>query len=397
MEFKIECPWCNQHYSVDDSFIGQNVECSVCGKEFVVRRPNDSVLDKNTKTTDSFQNERIEDKHITTYDYNKEVLPERKNRIRFIAFSVLVLLIPVCIALCFICYKTASRELAGRNYRKGKISFDEHRYEDAVNSFQKAAEFGYSEAQLMLGMCYFNGDGIKRDYDEAVKWFRRAAEQNNLQAQFKLGVCYFGGIGVNRREDEALYWLQKAAKQGNHEAQIYLGDYYYDKGKTLENFSEALKWYQKGEETGIISDENKARILMCMTFQEAYNGDAKAQLAVFLAYEGELFGIKQDESESQKWLMESANSGNPQAQGLLGAALMKKGNEEEALKWLNKAGEQEDANAMLILAQYYTEKARKHSLRDETFSAHFAYQDAQKWINKLQAIDAKSSSKEDKK
>jgi len=42
MEFKIECPWCNQHYSVDESLVGQKVECSVCEKEFVVRRPNDS-------------------------------------------------------------------------------------------------------------------------------------------------------------------------------------------------------------------------------------------------------------------------------------------------------------------------------------------------------------------
>lgn len=41
MEFKIECPWCNQHYSVDESLIGQKVECSVCEKEFTVRKPND--------------------------------------------------------------------------------------------------------------------------------------------------------------------------------------------------------------------------------------------------------------------------------------------------------------------------------------------------------------------
>ena len=41
MEFKIECPWCKQHYSVDYSFIGQNIECSVCKMEFTVRKPND--------------------------------------------------------------------------------------------------------------------------------------------------------------------------------------------------------------------------------------------------------------------------------------------------------------------------------------------------------------------
>lgn len=28
MEIKTECPWCKQHYSVDETFIGHNVECS---------------------------------------------------------------------------------------------------------------------------------------------------------------------------------------------------------------------------------------------------------------------------------------------------------------------------------------------------------------------------------
>ena len=42
MEFKIECPWCKQHYSVDDSFVGQKIECSVCGRYFTVGNPPDS-------------------------------------------------------------------------------------------------------------------------------------------------------------------------------------------------------------------------------------------------------------------------------------------------------------------------------------------------------------------
>ena len=46
MEFKIECPWCNQHYSVDESYVGQKVECSVCGKEFTVRQPNVSASEQ---------------------------------------------------------------------------------------------------------------------------------------------------------------------------------------------------------------------------------------------------------------------------------------------------------------------------------------------------------------
>ena len=37
---KIECPSCNQHYSVDVSFVGQKVECSVCGNSFTLGSKN---------------------------------------------------------------------------------------------------------------------------------------------------------------------------------------------------------------------------------------------------------------------------------------------------------------------------------------------------------------------
>ena len=96
-------------------------------------------------------------------------------------------------------------------------------YEEAVDLFQKAADLGHSEAQLMLGMCYFNGDGIKRDYDEAVKWFRKAADQGNALAQYNLGVCYINGIGVNKDPAEAVKWYRKAAEQGYEPAEKALG------------------------------------------------------------------------------------------------------------------------------------------------------------------------------
>lgn len=37
---KIECPSCNQHYSVDVSFVGQKVECTVCGNSFILGTKN---------------------------------------------------------------------------------------------------------------------------------------------------------------------------------------------------------------------------------------------------------------------------------------------------------------------------------------------------------------------
>ena len=63
----------------------------------------------------------------------------------------------------------------------------------------KAAEQGDAKAQVDLGICYCNGDGVPQDYTKAVKWFRKAAEQGNADGQYRLGVCCYGGMGVPER------------------------------------------------------------------------------------------------------------------------------------------------------------------------------------------------------
>src|SRR5262245_36526140 len=60
----------------------------------------------------------------------------------------------------------------------------------AVRWYRKAADRKYSPAELMLGLCYASGSGVKRDQAEAAKWIRKAAEQNLARAQYELGLRY---------------------------------------------------------------------------------------------------------------------------------------------------------------------------------------------------------------
>ena len=50
---------------------------------------------------------------------------------------------------------------------------------------------------------------------EAVKWYRKAAEQDHAQAQVNLGVCYANGQGVAKDDVEAVKWYRKAAEQND--------------------------------------------------------------------------------------------------------------------------------------------------------------------------------------
>ena len=65
-----------------------------------------------------------------------------------------------------------------RGYALPQCSSIGQDYAEAVKWYRKAAEQGFAGAQLNLGLCYYNGDGVERDYDEAMKWIRKAAEQN---------------------------------------------------------------------------------------------------------------------------------------------------------------------------------------------------------------------------
>ena len=85
-----------------------------------------------------------------------------------------------------------------------------------------------AEAQFILGTFYYDEQGVvPQDYVEAFKWFRKAAELEHVDAQFILGVMYFAGQGVPVDTVEAVKWVRMAAEQGNVDAQFTLGVMYF--------------------------------------------------------------------------------------------------------------------------------------------------------------------------
>ena len=51
----------------------------------------------------------------------------------------------------------------------------------------------------------------------------KQANEGDAEAQFLLGLAYYDGNGISKNYSKAYYWFQKAVKQGNNDAQIYLG------------------------------------------------------------------------------------------------------------------------------------------------------------------------------
>jgi len=77
------------------------------------------------------------------------------------------------------------------------------------------ADSGEGDAQLELGQFFYE----QGRFEAAFYWFSLAANRNNSDAMSLLGRCYAEGIGTKKEEELALMWIAKAAALGSAIAQ----------------------------------------------------------------------------------------------------------------------------------------------------------------------------------
>ncbi len=103
------------------------------------------------------------------------------------------------------------------------------------------ASKGNIEAQVIYGLMYEDGNGVKQDLEKAIYWFKKAAEKGNIEAQHILGQTF-----EYKNNKKALYWYKQAARQGNVDSLISLARLYDYK----EEYDKAIYWYRKAAKQG---------------------------------------------------------------------------------------------------------------------------------------------------
>jgi hypothetical protein len=89
-------------------------------------------------------------------------------------------------------------------------------YEHNPYLIRQAAEPSVPEAQLYLGLMYYQGWGVPRDRAKAARFFANPAQLNYPQAAELLGYVYQEGDGGLPQSDEAaLEWYLTAANAGD--------------------------------------------------------------------------------------------------------------------------------------------------------------------------------------
>lgn len=163
---------------------------------------------------------------------------------------------------------------AWANYNDGLAAYKSREYPRAVKEFTPLASQGNREAQYLLGLMYYTGQGIPQNYKQALTWFQKAAAQGQTDAQYVLGAMYYTGKGTDKDEPKAIVWFRKAAEQGHADAQYLLGmTYCYRAGGMPKDVVLAyMLWNLSAASGNTNASEQRTQISKRMTPEQIEEG-----------------------------------------------------------------------------------------------------------------------------
>lgn len=112
---------------------------------------------------------------------------------------------------------TSAAPAADGDFADAMTKYDAEEFETAHDEFERLAERGHSGAETMLGVMYFNGEGVGADPAFAAIWFFKAARKGNPNAQLAFGSLHIRGIGVSQSLVKAHKWLALAEARSEGE------------------------------------------------------------------------------------------------------------------------------------------------------------------------------------
>jgi len=102
----------------------------------------------------------------------------------------------------------------------------------AARAFKAAVSANNADALVALGEAFATGTGVDIDPEMASEWYRRALAFQHPRAQMLLGLAYLAGKGVKQNSAEGMRLLGLAAMQGYADAEYELAEVLFKKAPT---------------------------------------------------------------------------------------------------------------------------------------------------------------------
>lgn len=249
----------------------------------------------------------------------------------------------------------------------------------AFEYFTAATELGDSIGIYLLAKAYDNGDGTVQNLEKASQYYTKAADAGYPQAMAEAGWLYMRGYkGVTKDETKAVKYLKDAVEAKNADAMAYLA-YAYENGKGVDkDEAKALELYSLAAESG--SADGKA--LLGYTYAYGYLGvvpnttkgielikaSVEENSSLGMRYMGHLYSnnkittndVDGYNGDAIYWYRKAAEAGNVDAMYDIGWELSKnyswdKEKLAEAVQWYQRAADQGFADAMAGLGFMYSD------------------------------------------
>jgi TPR repeat protein len=123
------------------------------------------------------------------------------------------------------------------------LKYKTNDYNSAFPACKQAAKQGDANAQSILGVMFYDGEGTPKDDKQAFHWYTKAAEQGEASSQSQLGEMFYFGKGTPQDYEQAIYWYTKAVEQGDATAQFSLGGMFASGQGTPKNNVLAYVWW----------------------------------------------------------------------------------------------------------------------------------------------------------
>jgi TPR repeat protein len=215
--------------------------------------------------------------------------------------------------------------------------------------FKEEAEKGDSDAQVFVGNCYANGQGVEADIGQAMSWYHKAAMQGHAQAQCDIGVRYLYGMGVRKDEIEAYAYFALAGP-ANEQARKNLA--FLQKQLSGGDLLLGLKRKKELQAEMVASRAEKA-----VVSRPAERRGGQLSQSDSVSTEEKLRKDSEDDRVKVQGYRMKAEAGDARAQYFLGYSYFNgRGvamDVDESFKWYRKAAEQGDAGAQLALGGCY--------------------------------------------
>lgn len=260
----------------------------------------------------------------------------------------------------------------GRMYAEGNALITKDAIK-ALDYHTQAAKHDYPPSMEYIGYAYARGLGIAQDDAQGFAWFLKAAQAGAPRAMVETSIAYTDGRGTAQDLKAADQWLAQAAKT-KPEAIISVARAYEEgKNNAPKKPELAISLYQKAVALGIPAGQDQLNRLARkhkehshggLSFDNigqmqtlAQQGDAQAQFLLGQAYRDGKGGLTQDSAQAISWYEKAAAQNNADAMLALAEAssvgLGGTQDQKASLAWYEKAAQLGNAQAQFQLGMMY--------------------------------------------